>query len=125
MKIYGCIGLLIIVFLAGAFTSIWRDWGNDVVVARLENESGKLIRSATYYISSCNSNTEITVKNIKPGERKKVFFYVCGEGEYYLLSKFSDGPEVRGDGGYIESGYDIEDTVIQSGVKTDINIIGY
>jgi hypothetical protein len=65
------------------------------------------------------------VEHIGQLESKTVRFEPRGETSYKLTVRFADGSEVRGGGGYAESGYAFAETISESGIDTDVRLPRY
>lgn len=65
------------------------------------------------------------LEHIRQRESKTVQFEAHGETSYKLLVRFVDGTEVSGGGGYAEPGYRFSETILESGINTDVRLPRY
>jgi hypothetical protein len=63
-----------------------------------------------------------TIQNLARGEARTIQFMAGGETSYTLRVRFADGSEVSGNPQYAESGYEIVETVTDSGIKSDVRL---
>jgi hypothetical protein len=107
----GLIGLSILVIL----------WPQTPVTVMITNQSNRPIASVRV---EHERGIEL-VQNIGQRESKLVRFETRGETSYTLTVRFLDGSEVRGGGGYAESGYEFSETILESGIDTDVRLPHY
>lgn len=55
---------------------------------------------------------------LKNGQATVVRFYVAGEGGYEIEVGFADGSVLKGDAGYVESGYSISEIIGASKIES-------
>jgi len=96
-------------------------WPRPPVTVMITNQSNRPIAS---------SRVEHERGNELPGhigqrESKTVQFEARGETSYKLTVRFVDSSEVSGGGGYAESGYKFSETILESGIDTDVRLPRY
>lgn len=61
-------------------------------------------------------------ENLARGEVKTIRFQAGGENSCTLRVRFADGSEISGNPQYVEPGYEVLDTVGNSGITADIRL---
>lgn len=100
-----CMGSIAVGFFAGAATSSVRGWGSPVVSLNVINQSGLPVRFVTVEYESCGSKSALARRPLAVGEATTFRFLVCGEGGYQVVAHLDSGVQLKGRGGYVESGY--------------------
>ena len=106
-KISLLILLSLVTFGVGAVTAIVDHWGQPLVCLRVENASGKELRSLSVRYNSSGFKGQVETIPPKPGTSATVCFYHQGEGGCQITVTLADGKVLQGVGGYIEPGYSL------------------
>jgi hypothetical protein len=96
-------------------------WPRPPVVVTITNQSNQPIASVRV---EHERGIEL-LGHIGQRESKAVQFEARGETSYKLVVRFVDGSEVSGGGGYAESGYKFSETILESGIDTDLRLPPY
>jgi len=107
---------LLVGFAAGAATAVIRGWGDTDVHVDVVNESGQRVTALALDVDSCGARNALSRGALDAGDRATFRFMVCGEGGYELRARLEDGSELRGRGGYVESGNRATQRVRRSGI---------
>jgi len=115
-----------VVFLLGAATATLRGWGDSTARLELRNSSGKPIRLVEITLGTCGER-KYTIVEREPPVTDPLWFSLplCGEGGYTLRVTHADGSAVSSQGGYVQRGNHIIETVEVSGVKTSYGKFRY
>lgn len=96
-------------------------WPRPPVTVMITNQSSKPIAS----IRIEHERGIELLENLGQRESKTVQFEARGETSYKLKVRFVDGSEVSGGGGYAEPGYKFSETILKSGIDTDVRLPPY
>ena len=116
-----CVGSIVVGFLAGAATSAARGWGSPVVSLDVINQSGRPVQFVTVEYESCGSKSTLAARPLAKGEETTFRFLVCGEGGYQVVAHFDGGVELKGRGGYVESGYRATEVLQAKSIESTID----
>jgi hypothetical protein len=116
-----CVGSIAVGFLAGAATSAVRGWGSPVVSLNVVNRSGQPVRFVTVEYESCGSKSTLAGRPLAIGEATTFQFLVCGEGGYQVVAHFDSGVELKGRGGYVESGYRATEILQAQSIESSVD----
>ena len=120
-----CVGSIVVGFLAGAATSAAHGWGSPVVSLHVINQSGRPVQSVTVEYQTCGSKSALAARPLARGEETTFQFLVCGEGGYQVVTHFDGGAELKGSGGYVESGYRATEVLQERGIASTIDLHPY
>ena len=106
--------LLILIFVSTFGFGLLIFLGNtqpnvEVVVL---NKSGKPISSI--HLETEKSRKNVILRGIDVGAEVVVKFHNDGEDTFFLLIRFADGKEIRGENVYFEPGYRVVETVTEN-----------
>jgi len=96
-------------------------WPQPPVIVIITNQSNQPIASVRV---EHERGIEL-LEDIGQRESKTVQFETRGETSYKLVVRFIDGSEVSGGGGYAEAGYKFSETILESGIDTDVRLPPY
>ena len=96
-------------------------WPRPPVTVMITNQSNRPIAS----IRIEHERGIELLEHIGQRESKTVQFEARGETSYKLTVRFVDGSEVSGGGGYAEAGYKFSETILESGIDTDVRLPRY
>lgn len=96
-------------------------WPRPPVIVVITNQSNQPIASVRV---EHERGIEL-LEDIGQRESKTVQLETRGETSYKLMVRFIDGSEVSGGGGYAEAGYKITETILESGINTDVRLSPY
>lgn len=114
MKIIKTLAVLFAGFLGGVICASWCLWPTfSAVKVRIQNESGFLAST----IRIIHEGGSVTIDNLNNGESKIVPVHVVGESSYSVVATLEGGEVVVGEGGYIEPGYRIRETITQNKIQ--------
>jgi hypothetical protein len=116
---------LLVGFTAGAATAVIRGWGDRDVHVDVVNESGQRVTSLALDVESCGARNALSRGALEPGDRATFRFMVCGEGAYELRARLEGGAELRGRGGYVESGYRATQRVRRADIVSVTSPVSY
>ena len=116
---------LLVGFAAGAATAVIRGWGDGDVHVDVVNDSGQRVTSLALDVQSCGARNALSRGALEPGDRATFRFMVCGEGGYELRARLENGTELRGHGGYVESGYRATQRVRRSDIVSTVPAVSY
>ena len=116
-----CVGSIVVGFLAGAATSAARGWGSPVVSLDVINQSGRPVQFVTVEYESCGTKSTLAARPLARGEETTFRFLVCGEGGYQVVARFDGGVELKGRGGYVESGYRATEVLQAKSIESTID----
>lgn len=120
-----CLGGVAAGFVGGATTAVVRGWGSPVVSLDVVNQSGRPVQSVTVEYDSCGSKSALTGRPLASGEATRFQFLVCGEGGYQVVAHFEGGAELKGQGGYVESGYRAKEVLRTTSIESSIDSHAY
>jgi len=116
---------LLVGFAAGAATAVIRGWGDGDVHVDVVNDSGQRVTSLALDVQSCGARNALSRGALEPGDRATFRFMVCGEGGYELRARLENGTELRGRGGYVESGYRATQRVRRADIVSTVPAVSY
>ena len=96
-------------------------WPRSPVVVTITNQSN---RSITSIRVEHERGIEL-LEHIGQRESKTVRLEARGETSYKLVVRFVDGSEMSGGGGYAEAGYEFSETILESGIDTNVRLPRY
>lgn len=96
-------------------------WPHPPVMVTITNQSNRPIAS----IRVEHERGLELLEYIGQRESKTVQFEARGETSYKLVVRFFDGSELSGGGGYAEPGYKFSETILESGIDTDVRLPPY
>ena len=114
--------LTVSAFIAGAVTAVVREWGSSLVFVTVENETEHPLGSVTVTYSTCGSQTAVSVPQLPAGEKHTFKFSVCGEGGYRTRAELQNGATLLSSGGYVESGYNANEYVEQTRIRSEVRM---
>jgi len=114
--------LTVSAFIAGAVTAVVREWGSSLVFVTVENETEHPLGSVTVTYSTCGSQTAVSVPQLPAGEKHTFKFSVCGEGGYRTSAELQNGRTLVSSGGYVESGYNANEYVEQTRIRSEVRM---
>lgn len=120
-KIIGLISLVLASFATGVFVAAFLHLGSPIVTVKLHNTSDKEIAS----LQLVHEHGLVEVKNLEADGARTLHFYSPAESSYELKVVFTDGRSIEGGAGYVEAGYTVTETISESEIKSDIDLIGY
>jgi hypothetical protein len=94
-----------VAFALGAWTAMYRGWGNRMVTANIVNASGETLSSFAIDYQTCGVASSVTGGPLAKGAVRQIRYSVCGEGGYVVRVVFADGRVLEGREGYVEAGY--------------------
>ena len=114
------LAIILVVSLIGVGSLVLL-WPRPPVTVTITNQSNRPIAS----IRIEHERGLEFLEYIGRRESKTVQFEAQGETSYKLLVRFVDGTEVSGGGGYAEPGYRFSETILESGINTDVRLPRY
>ena len=114
MKIVKILSVLLLGFIGGLLFATWILWPvGDAVKIRVINESEINIAS----VAITHEDGSVSINALKSGSSKIIPVHVGGESSYSIVANFENGASVGGDGGYVEPGYRVTETVKESKIQ--------
>jgi len=86
------------------------------VEVMVHNKSGKTISSI--HLQTEKSEKQVVIRGVAVGGEVAIKFHNDGADTLFLLVRFPDGKEVKGEGVYFEPGYRVVETVTKEEILT-------
>lgn len=111
--------ILLITFILGFFTARIIIPGSQVYL-RVINQSNLKVKSVIIQ----QAEKTISINNLAKNDNMLITLTLKGEGSYQMKVILENGKILESQGGYIESGYWIEETIKQDSIIQKINLWG-
>lgn len=111
--------ILLITFIVGFFTARIIIPGSQVYL-RVINQSNLKVKSVIIQ----QAEKRISINNLAKNDNMLITLTLKGEGSYQMKVILENGKILESQGGYIESGYWIEETIKQDSIIQKINLWG-
>lgn len=111
--------ILLITFILGFFTARIIIPGSQVYL-RVINQSNLKVKSVIIQ----QEEKTISINNLAKNDNMLITLTLKGEGSYQMKVILENGKILESQGGYIESGYWIEETIKQDSIIQKINLWG-
>lgn len=108
MKIIKLLLILLTGFISGVIFTTWYFWpAANAIKVLVINSSGMAISS----VSITHGKGSVTTNGLANGARQVIPVHVSGESIYSITVTLANGTTLSGEGGYVEPGYKVTETV--------------